>query len=68
MKDDAISTLESVNGRKNPSQAQVKQLKRCIPNTTILKVLISSQVKIKKILIKLKMSKFYKFNRHLELN
>ena len=41
--DENISALESVNGRKNPSTTQTKQLKRCIPNVTVLKVLIMSQ-------------------------
>ncbi len=41
--DENISALESVNGRKNPSPNQTKQLKRCIPNASVLKVLILSQ-------------------------
>ena len=42
--DELIVTLESVNGRKNPSTTQTKQLKRVIPNTFTLKILFSSQV------------------------
>ena len=42
--DETLSVLESINGRKNPSTTQTKQLKRCIPNMTILKPLIASQV------------------------
>ena len=42
--DDNLSCLESVYGRKNPSTTQTKNIKRCIPNMTILKVLLVSQV------------------------
>ena len=41
---EAVESLESVNGRKNPSTQQTKQLKRVIPNTTQIKALITSQV------------------------
>ena len=41
--DENISALESVNGRKNPSANQTKQLKRCIPNASVLKALILTQ-------------------------
>jgi hypothetical protein len=42
--DESIGTLESLVGRKNPSTTQTKQLKRCIPNTTVLKFLCNCQV------------------------
>jgi hypothetical protein len=42
--DESVVTLESVFGRKNPSANQNKQLKRCIPNTIVIKALITSQV------------------------
>ena len=43
-KDEGISALESVYGRKNPSAIQTKQLKRAIPNMSILKVLLANSV------------------------
>jgi hypothetical protein len=44
-KDDCINALESVYGRKNPSTAQTKHLKRAIPNMAILRVLLTNQVR-----------------------
>ena len=44
--DENVNALESVYGRKNPSTTQAKQLKKCIPNVSILKVLIISQVNL----------------------
>lgn len=41
---DTVTVLESVYGRKNPSAAQVKLLKRCIPNISLLKSLVASQM------------------------
>ncbi len=42
--DDLVTILDSVSGRKNPSNIQIKQLKRTMPNSFILKQLIISQV------------------------
>lgn len=61
--DDVIVTLESVYGRKNPSATQSKQLKRAIPNTTVLKVLVSSQVFRTKIIDKQFFDNFSKLIR-----
>jgi len=42
--EETIAVLESVSGRKNPPAAQLKTLKRFLPNVELLKVLVTSQM------------------------
>lgn len=40
--DETVTVLESVYGRKNPSTAQGKQLKKCIPLVSVIRALVTS--------------------------
>ena len=40
--DETVIVLESVYGRKNPSTAQSKQLKKCIPMVSVIRALVTS--------------------------
>jgi len=42
--DESLGVLESVYGRRNPPAAQLKILKRCVPNVELLRVLVTSQM------------------------
>jgi hypothetical protein len=63
--DELISTLESLNGRKNPSAQQTKLLKKSIPYVNVLKALMTSQTFRGKILDE---KFFQKFGKLIQLS